>query len=396
MSVKKCRVCHESLPQKPFLELNNIPQSVQGLPDRESLASDKGVSLEAYRCPACGLAQLTTEPIVYYEGITSVTASSPMMLAHRRSQAREFVSRFNLKGKKVLEIGCGDGHFLQILQEEGTQAFGIEPSRKALLLARQKGLSVVEGYLSKDSQIPNQPFDAFVNFHVLEHVPDPNEFLGSVAGVLRPGAFGLIEVPSFEQILEHRRFYDFLLDHLSYFSQDTLRFALEKNGFKAREIVRNWEGEHLVAFVEKAANGASAQPRPSAKDNNSKLSEIQTQVTKLRLELGEFMDAQLKQGKRVAVWGASLQGLTVLAVTGVKGIAYVIDSSPAKQGRFTPVSHLPIVGPERLREEPVDAVIVVAPRYEREILDQLVNIFGFKGSVLTLHEDKLNLVKSPS
>lgn len=392
--IKQCRLCREFLPTVPFLKLDNIPQSVQGLPGRESLDADRGVSLEAYQCGVCGLVQLTTEPIVYYEGITSVTASSPTMLAHRSSQAREFVSRFQLKGKKALEVGCGDGHFLQILREEGVEAFGIEPSRKALLLARQKGLSVVEGYLSKGTEIPGQPFDAFVNFHVLEHVPDPNEFLNAIAGVLRQGAFGLVEVPSFEQILEYRRFYDFLLDHLSYFSQDTLRFALENNGFKVREIVRNWDGEHLVAFVERV--GETLPQSRVSKDSSSKLSEIQAQVTKLRLELSQLIDSQLKQGKRVAVWGASLQGLTVLAVTGVKGIAYIVDSSPDKQGCFAPVSHFPIVAPERLRQDPPDVVIVVAPRYEREILDQLVHAFGFKGSVFTLHEDRLNLIKSVS
>jgi hypothetical protein len=68
------------------------------------------------------------------------------------------------------------------------------------------------------------------------------------------------------------------------------------------------------------------------------------------------------------VWGAGHQALTILALPGLKGrVRYVIDSAAFKQGRFTPSTHIPIVAPETLREDAVDAVIVMCAAYSNEV-----------------------------
>ncbi len=73
-----------------------------------------------------------------------------------------------------------------------------------------------------------------------------------------------------------------------------------------------------------------------------------------------------------------------MAAARAEGIAYVVDSDPHKQGRFTPVTHLPIVPPQRLRAEPVDTVLVTALAYRKEILEQLFGPLGFSGRVEVL------------
>ena len=119
-----------------------------------------------------------------------------------------------------------------------------------------------------------------------------------------------------------------------------------------------------------------------------KISRLATYVTTLKKDLENFI-----RGKKVAVWGASLQSLTVLAVTGIRGIRCVVDSSPEKQNRFTPVSHIPIVSPKALREDSVEAVIIMAPRYEKEILRQLKTQEKFSGTIAILNGSKLKILK---
>jgi hypothetical protein len=205
---------------------------------------------------------------------------------------------------------------------------------------------------------------------VLEHVPDPHVFLRGIRRLLRPGGVGLIEVPCLEQALRGGRFYDFFPDHLNYFSARTLRFALERNGFEVLRLQEAMNGEYLEAWVRVAT------------PPNFPL--LQATVRQIAADLHTFLVAQKAAGHRVAVWGAGGKGLAVLAVTGIADVAYVVDSDPHKQGFYTPVSHLPIVPPNQLQTEPVDAIILTAIAYRDEILHTLRTTWGFRGPVAVL------------
>lgn len=391
-----CRLCDGDLSAAPVHRLENAPAGSLWFPSRDELARDRPVVLEIYQCPRCGLVQLQREPLIYYDGITSVTGCSGPMMEQRRTQARELVRRFDLAGKKILEVGCGDGHFLRLLRDAGAgRAVGLEPSRKAKHVGEQDGgVDILEGTVEPGRAIPGHPYDGFATLHVLEHVPRPVGFLAGIASALGADGAGLIEVPSFEQALQRRRFYDFQVDHLSYFTRRTLEHALGLAGLEPVEIYRDWNGEHLVAFVRMASAGRPA-PLDGRQDDFDRdaLAWMPGSVEALRRDLQAFVDRHDAQGKRVAVWGASHHSLAVLAITRVGGIRYVIDSAPAKQGCLTPASHVPVVSPVTLAEDPVDAVLVIAPRYDREIVELLTARRDFRGAIAVLNEDRLSLVR---
>ena len=378
---KNCRLCKGPLAFNPLIRLENVPREGQLFPNSKQIVSDYGMSLALYRCNQCSLVQLCGEPVVYRDSETSATGFSPSMMRHRKEQAYRFVEYFNLRDKKVIEAGCGDGHFLTLLLEAGARPFGIEPSRKFTERCREQGLSVEPGEVS--DSLKNSPFDAFATIHVLEHVPDPNSFLQGIYKNLIAGGGGFIEVPSFEKILEGKRFYNLILDHLSYFTVNTLRFTLEKNNFKVLDIKRDWEGEHIIALVKKQEPGNIAPRQP-----RERLGEFSGWVEPLKNRINNFT-----QGfKRVAIWGAGAEGVSLIAVTGLRGVAYVVDSAPYKQGRFTPVNHFPIVHPRTLKTDPVDAIIIAAPRYYREIIRQLKEDIKFKGTIALLKGNTLDII----
>lgn len=377
--VEKCRLCAAPLEGGPGLELRRLPRGVQYFPRHEQRDADLAVDLDVYQCPYCGLIQLKGEPVIYDEGETSATVFSPAMEEHRTRQVRDFLEEFGLAGKKVIDVGCGDGHVVKILGEAGADAAGVEPSKRAKGLGECKGLRIFEGYATRSRAIEGAPYDGFVSIHSLEHAPDPNDYLQGVWAALAPGAAGLIEVPSVEQIIERSRYYDFLADHLTYFSAETLRLVLEKNGFEVLRVERNWEGgEHLVAQVRKR--------------KVADLGGLARQAEQLPAEFERFVESYVGRDKRVAIWGASAHAVTLLANVRTMGIEYVVDSAVYKQGRFTPVSHLPIVGPEQLRSDPVDVVIVVAPRYNDEIVAQLTGELGFGGTVALLRGSQIEVI----
>ncbi len=250
---RACRLCETPLPAASVLHLRNVPARIQTFPDPRALEADKGTDLRAFQCVGCGHVQLASQPVIYSQGVTSTTKYSAAMLDYRRQQMREFVRAHGLVGKTVLEVGCGDGHLLAILEQERTRAIGVDASAKALEIARQHGHSVRLGYVQRGQSIEGGPFDAFVCNDVIEHVPDIKAFLQGIAHNLAPGGVGLVETPSLEKVLETRRFYDFMQDHLAYFTLETLRLAFELSGFDVLHIERNRDAENLTAIVRKRA-----------------------------------------------------------------------------------------------------------------------------------------------
>lgn len=365
-----CRLCARD-ELRPFLVLPHSAGNVSRVLSQEEIGKVPAVTVRVYECGRCGLVQLVESlGSAFYDDYLMTTSHSPQMQHYQETQVAEFVGRYGLRGNRVIEAGCGDGAYLARLAAAGVDAVGIEPSARFRQLALQRGFRVLAGYVTAQTPIPEGPYAAFVTRQVLEHVPDPHDFLRGIRESLVPGAPGLVEVPSLDQALEHRRFYDFFPDHLTYFSDRTLRLLLEINGFVVDEVVRGMGGEYLVATVRLDA--------PAGQSN------LQENTDRLVAELREFLTKERLAGRRVAVWGAGGKGIAALAVAQAEGILYVVDPDAHKQGRFTPVTHLPIVPPDRLATEPVDTVLVTALAYRNEILEQLLGPLGFAGNVVVL------------
>lgn len=365
-----CRLCH-SQELTVELELERAPRNISYLLRPDEVSADAAITLEVYRCRVCGHVQLAVDPEpAYYDDYVMTVSHSPQMRAFQESQARDFVSRFSLAGRKMVEVGCGDGHYLGLLKALGVDATGIEPSASFRQLALEAGHEVLAGYVSAEQPIPGGPYDAFATREVLEHIPDPNDFLRGIRLSLTADAVGLVEVPSLEQALEHGRFYDFFRDHVNYFSVSTLARALERNGFLVLETTRGMGGEYLQAIVRV--------------DAERDFEALRGAVTGVGDQLRELLARHAANGGRVAVWGSGAKGLAALAAAGGEGVAYVIDSDPHKQGRLTPVTHLPVVSPERLRTDPVELVVLTALAYRDEIIGELRGPLGYDRTIAVL------------
>ena len=369
-STPSCRLCRDAN-LSAVMTLERAPRNVSYLPTPDQAADDTPLRLDVFRCEDCGHVQLAQDPQEsYYEDYLMTVSHSPQMRAYQQEQAEQLVTRFGLRGRRVIEVGCGDGNYLSILRGLGVDAVGIEPSARFREVALEAGHNVLAGYVTADQPVPGAPYDAFVTRQVFEHVPDPNDFLQGVRRSLTDDAVGLVEVPSLEQALEHSRFYDFFPDHVNYWSVSTLSRALERNGFLVLDVTRGMNGEYLQAVVR----------ADTARD----LATLAGSVERVSGAVRELLARCAADGLTVAAWGSGAKGLTSMAEAGTTGIRYVVDSDPYKQGRLTPVTHLPVVGPERLVEEPVDVVLLTALAYRDELVAQLRGPLGFRGTIAVL------------
>lgn len=351
----KCIVCGAALDESCNLMLcADMPASAQNMPSEKELEFEQSVDLQLCQCPFCGLVQFDCAPVPYYKDVIRSGGYSSTMAKLRRSQYSHFIDICHLEGKKIIEIGCGQGEFLQLLGEFPVGVYGIEHSRELVDKAKGKGLNVWEGFAeNKDTGLEGGPYDAFLSFNFLEHQPDPNGMLQCIYNNLVEDGCGLLTVPDFDYILGKMAYYELLRDHIANYTTDSLRFLLNRNGFVViEEAVVNDDTISMIV-------------RKRSRIDISGIKAIYDDTTR---RIKEFIGARIRCGKKVAVWGASHQGFTVISTTGIGDkIQYILDSAPFKQGRFSPASHVPIVSPDHFYSNPVDCILIIAPGYTDEI-----------------------------
>ena len=350
--VSNCRVCGRAFSTEPLLRYQNMPAVAQNLPDAVTLKDDVGVDLEVYQCSGCGLTQLNSQPVDYYREVIRASGFSAEMKEFRAKQFTEFVKEHSLFGKKVVEIGCGKGEYLSIMKQSGANAFGIEYADDSVAHCVKNGLSVSKGFVaSADYKIDNAPFDAFFILSFLEHLPDLNSVLRGIYNNLSDDAVGIVEVPNFDMILRDNLFSEFMRDHLFYFTKETLSAVLALNGFQFVSCEEVWHNYILSVVVKKIK-----------KLDLSAFAERQNQLKK---EVQEYIG----QFRNVAVWGAGHQAFAIFSLLDLGDkIKYIVDSAVFKQGKYSPATHIPIVSPDILDSDPVDAIIVMVGSYCDEVV----------------------------
>ena len=412
--MKHCIACGKILPEKSLFNLKNAPASAQDIPDVDEVKDDQGITLQLHQCSGCGLVQFDYEPVAYYRDVIRAGGGSSTMRELRTSQYRHLIETYHLEGKTFLEAGCGRGEFLKFLQEFPVEIYGMEHKADLVAAAQADGLRVWREFPEREDQkfghsgeasmlpergwsVPEKPFDVFLSFNFLEHQPRPDVMLKAIWNNLAEDGMGLVTVPSLEYILEKESYYELIRDHIAYYTFDTLRALLNHCGFEVleEEMINR---DTLSMIVRKTAMPEASAESAGDRKVVADCARADAGIIAPLMEGHEIVTAEVRaltgrlarEGKRLAMWGASHQGFTLASTSELgKHLAYIIDSAPFKQGRFAPASHVPIVPPDHYFEEPVDAVLIVAPGYTDEIAGIIKTRFGGKVEIMTLRTNRI-------
>jgi hypothetical protein len=165
-----------------------------------------------------------------------------------------------------------------------------------------------------------------------------------------------------------------MTDHLFYFTKDTLNTTLELNGFEVIECKEVWHDYIISAIVRKR--------------KRLDITNFYEHQKKLKNEIEEYINKF--ENKTVAIWGAGHQALAILSMIDIsEKIKYVIDSANFKQGKYTPATHIPIVSPESIDSDPIQAIIIIAAGYSDEVARTIRQKYGDKINVAILREQGL-------
>ena len=374
--MKKCISCKGSLHE--LMKIENMPASAQDIPTKEELDKDSGIEVSLCVCEDCGLVQLKNDAFYYYRDVIRAGGYSTTMEALRKSQYKHFIEFASLEGKKIIEVGCGRGEFLGMLLDFPVEGYGTEHKKDLVEIAKKAGLRVDEDFPeSEDHIFKNGPFDAFMSFNFLEHQPQPRTYLKAIYNNLCGEGYGLITVPSFEYIMEQNSFYEIIPDHIAYYSFESLTHLLNICGFEVLE--KDMVNRDTISMIVKK------RKLPDIGGIISKKNDIATEVV-------ETVKKYAKAGK-IAIWGASHQGFTLCATTGIADyVDCIIDSAPFKQGKYAPASHIPIISPDEARKRKLEAIIIVAPGYTNEIANIIKTTFENGIDIYTLMTDRLSRI----
>ena len=165
MTNNKCRLCDSKLFTDPLLQLHGMPKAAQHFPNKNEFKNDKKILLAIFQCTACGLVQLNIDPVSYFREVITAASFSEEAKISRLNQMKKFITQFKLNKKKVLEVGSGKGNMLDILEEAGAKAFGVEASKESAQIAKAAGRNMINSYIGDIEKVDGHTFDAFISLN---------------------------------------------------------------------------------------------------------------------------------------------------------------------------------------------------------------------------------------
>jgi SAM-dependent methyltransferase len=338
-------------------------------------------------CPACSLAQLreSVPPEELFREYCYFSSYSDTMLSHAADLAGRMLQDRKLRPDSlVIEAASNDGYLLRIYQAAGVPVLGVEPARNVARRAREEhGIPTREEFFTAGfaMQLAAEGLRANV-FHahnVLAHVPDLNGFVSGIREVLKPDGVAVIEVPYVKDMLDGCEFDTIYHEHLSYFSLTALEGCFRRHGLTITDVERvPIHGGSLRLFAAPGGNSGSSVAALLAEEEcwgvrtEAPYRAFAHRVKEIKAVLRGLLGRLKAEGKRIAAYGASAKGSTLLNYCGIgrETLDFVADRSPVKQGRYTPGTRLRICPPRKLLDAMPDYTLLLTWNFADEVLRQ--------------------------
>ncbi|MCS6866256.1 MAG: class I SAM-dependent methyltransferase [Gemmataceae bacterium] len=388
-SVPTCRSCGQT-PLTTVLSLGCTPLANALRDETAADLPEPTFPLELAVCGRCSLAQLTTEvpPEVLFREYVYFSSFSETMLQHAAHLAAELIRQEQLgPSRLVVEAASNDGYLLKNYRAAGIPVLGIEPARNIAQVAiEHHAIPTRTEFFSLElaKQLVREGLraDVFHAHNVLAHVPDLNGFVAGIHTLLKPTGVAVIEVPYVRDMLEQCEFDTIYHEHLCYFSLTALVECFQRQGLVIRDVQRvPIHGGSLRLFAAPVEGGPAVSSRVTALLAEEARWGVATlepyrafaqKVRTIQHELRAFLTHLKAQGKRIAAYGASAKGSTLLNSCGIGAevIDFVVDRSPVKQGKYTPGTRLKIYSPDQLLHTQPDYTLLLTWNFAEEILRQ--------------------------
>ena len=386
-----CRVCEAEF--EPIISLGN--QYVSDFPRPED-GDGTSAPLDLVVCRRCRLLQLrhTVPGELMYRNYWYRSGTNQTMRDALADIARKSETLIHLKeGDAVLDIGCNDGTLLASYRTDGIRRIGIDPAQNLAEHSRKVADHVIVGFFDRETyqsdvavrSIRPRIVTSIAMFYDLEH---PRQFVRDIREVMDPEGLWVVQMSWLPLMLREHELGNICHEHLEYYSLQSFEYLLRLEGFEVVDVeVNGVNGGSLRAYIRRmdadpdkfadATYRELARTRVQAlRDEEAALSleerspydEFAFWVERIRNDVTTFVRDQVRNGKRVFVYGASTKGNTVLQYYGLDAtlISGAAERNPDKWGRVTVGTRIPIVSEAEARKQNPEFFLVLPWHFLRE------------------------------
>jgi hypothetical protein len=295
---------------------------------------------------------------VPYEGDSNrMYNAGPLWQEHMKGLINHLIENVEVwKDGQVIDIGCGDGQFLRMLKEAypAARCVGYEPGVDA---RKQNPFTVVQDYFIPERDLRRHNPSILLCRHVLEHLENPREFIAQIAywsGVYGIEPIFVAEVPCIDTSLEVGRLSDFLYEHVSNFTMESLAALFMGSGFELLEIKRCYGEEVLVGVF---------KPRTTAIRHTRTLADTFTQKARDSVERVKEQLNAMKHSQPVVLWGGTGKSAAFINNHKLDAARFpvVVDSDSAKWGKFVPGTGQMIQNPGKVVWQNNTVIVITTP-----------------------------------
>lgn len=402
----KCRHCSTGLTHV-FLDLGFAPPSNAYLTKADLTRPERTYPLKLFVCDTCWLVQ--TEDYAQADELFNsdyayFSSTSSSWLAHAARYAESMTRRLDLGAQSfVIEIASNDGYMLKNFVAAGIPCLGIEPTASTADAAEKIGVPVLREFfgeaLGRRLAGEGRQADLIAGKNVYAHVPDINDFTRGLKAALKPGGTVTLEFPHLKILLEQCLFDTVYHEHYSYLSLLTVQRIFASAGLRVFDVERiPTHGGSLRVFgchdndareTSDAVTSLIGEERAAGMDRVETYLGFQPRVDRIKDNFVLFLIEQKRAGRKVGAYGAAAKGVTLINYAGIRPdlLPFVCDAAPAKQGKFLPGSHVPILPPAALAEQKPDIVLILPWNIADEVVSKQASVRDWGGRFMVAVPD---------
>lgn len=385
-----CPVCTNEHTHS-LVQINNVPVFCNVLwPSEEEALQVATGDIHLSFCYQCGHAfnsAFDSNKLNYTAQYENSLHYSSFFHKYAVSLAKKLVDKYQLHHKDIIDIGCGQGEFLNLLCQFGdNRGVGFDPSfEKDRYEDRFQNIAqVIKDYYSE--KYTAYPADFITCRQVLEHIQSPRAFLEIIRRAIgtREDPAIFFEVPNAVYTLKNLGIWDLIYEHCGYFTRTSLSHLFRACNFQPHHLEETFGGQYLC--IEASLFCGSSE----SVDDGTKFFDglkgmverfpiyFQQKVRQWKEKIREFEH----QHKNIILWGAGSKGIMFLNIVDQNHwIDSVVDINPQKHGMFVSGTGQKIISPDLLKNKKVDKVIIVNSIYKEEIQTMLKE-YGLECEIL--------------
>jgi methylation protein EvaC len=370
-----------------FLSFGKMPIA-NGLLEPKDYPNEHFFELKVGYCPESRMVQLTelvSRERMFHENYAFFSSTSRRMAEHFRRFAESVRESFFADSADpfVVEVGSNDGIMLQNFAVAGIRHLGIEPSANVAQVARDKGIDTISEFfdeaVAKKIVAERGQADAFLGANVICHIPYIQSLMSGVKLLLKPKGVMVFEDPYLGDIIEKTSYDQIYDEHAFYFSVNSVEYLVNRHELEVIDVIRQpvHGGSMRYVIGHKGARPVSENVRRQKQfELELGLHEPETyrkfaaNVAQSKTELVALLEDLKRRGKRVAAYGATSKSTTVTNYCGIgpELVEYISDTTPIKQGKFSPGTHIPVVPHETFAADPPEYSLLFAWNHAEEIM----------------------------